>query len=73
MSPKNRNAAGKISRLDYFQFVTSALFVILGLVILLRSLSLTFTPLMLIVSLGFILLGIFRLLKVWQFLRSQKG
>ncbi len=73
MSLKNQAEAGRISKLDYFQIATSALFIILGLIILVRSLSLTFTPLMLIVSLGFILLGLFRLIKVLQFLRGRKG
>ena len=73
MSLKNQAEAGKLNRLDYFQIFSSALFIILGLIILVRSLSLTFTPLMLIVSLGFVLLGFFRLLKVFQFLRGRKG
>ena len=73
MSLKNQAEAGKLNRLDYFQIVSSALFIILGLIILVRSLSLTFTLLMLVVSLGFILLGLFRLVKVLQFLRGRKG
>ena len=72
MSLKNQAEAGKLNRLDYFQIVTSALFIILGLIIMVRSLSLAFTPLILIVSLGFVLLGLFRLVKVFQFLRGQK-
>jgi hypothetical protein len=72
MSLENLSEAGKLNRLDYFQIATSDLFVILGLIILVRSLSLVFTPLMLIVSLGFVLLGLFRLVKVLQFFRRQK-
>ena len=72
MSLKNPSEAGKLNRLDYFQIGATRLFIILGLIILVRSLSLTFTLLMLVVSLGFILLGLFRLVKVLQFLRGRK-
>ena len=63
---------GKLTRLDYYQLVSSSLFFILGLLILFRSLNFEITPLVLMVSLGFIFMGGYRLLKFYLFFRSQK-
>lgn len=64
--------AGNLKTLDYFQMVSSVLFLLLGLLILLRSLSLGLTPLMLLVSFGFILLGAYRLLLIYLHFRNQR-
>jgi len=64
--------AGNLKVLDYFQMVSSVLFLLLGLLILLRSLSLKLTPLVLLVSLGFILLGAYRLVLIYFHFRSQR-
>lgn len=63
---------GKLTRLDYYQLVSSALFFILGLLILYRSLSFEITPLVLMVSLGFVFMGGYRLLKFYLFFRSRR-
>ena len=56
--------------LNYFQIFTTVLFVILGAVILLRSLLGKPTGPALIASLGFIILGLSRLKYILKFFRN---
>lgn len=60
----------KAKFLNYFQILTTVLFIILGAVILLRSLLGKPTVPALILSLGFIILGLSRLRYILKFFRN---
>lgn len=62
----------KLSRTDYYQIITSFLMVILGVVILVRSLSGTITIMTLLVGGGFLALGCYRLNFVIKYLRERR-
>jgi uncharacterized membrane protein HdeD (DUF308 family) len=61
-----------ISRTDYYQIITSALMVIIGVIILSRSLSAGFTLVSLLVGGGFLALGIYRLKFVIKFFSERR-
>ena len=58
--------------MDYYQMALSILMVILGPVIIVRSLLSGFSILALIVGIGFLFLGAYRLSFVYRFLKGQK-
>lgn len=62
----------KISGKDYYQISISILMVILGVVILFRSLTEDFTIMALLVGGGFLALGCYRLKFVARYLRERK-
>ncbi len=70
MKPESPAGGGNLKVLDYFQLVTSFLFLTLGVLILVRSASSVTTPIILIVGGGFILLGVYRLFKFYQYFRQ---
>jgi uncharacterized membrane protein HdeD (DUF308 family) len=51
----------KLSKMDYYQIITSALMVILGAIILFRSLSQGIMLMPVLVGGGFLALGVYRL------------
>lgn len=61
----------RISHGDYYQMFTSALMVIIGVIILSRSLSTGITLMSLLVGGGFLALGCYRLKFVIKFLRER--
>ncbi len=62
----------KLSRTDYYQIVTSVLMVILGAVILIRSVSGAITVMTLLVGGGFLALGCYRLNFVIKYFREKR-
>ena len=62
----------KLSRTDYYQIITSTLMVILGAIILIRSLSGTTTIMILLVGGGFLALGLYRLNFVIKYFRGKR-
>jgi uncharacterized BrkB/YihY/UPF0761 family membrane protein len=60
-----------ISRTDYYQMFTSALMMIIGVIILYRSLSAGITLTSVLVGGGFLALGCYRLKFVIKFLRER--
>lgn len=62
----------KLSRTDYYQIVTSVLMVILGAIILIRSLSGTTTIMILLVGGGFLALGCYRLNFVIKYFKERR-
>ena len=66
------HAPDKLSRMDYYQIITSALMVILGAIILFRSLSQSFMLMPLLVGGGLLALGIYRLNFVVKYFRKRK-
>lgn len=62
----------KLSRTDYYQIVTSVLMVILGALILIRSLSGTTTIMILLVGGGFLALGCYRLNFVIKYFKERR-
>ncbi|EQB64131.1 MAG: hypothetical protein RBG1_1C00001G1710 [candidate division Zixibacteria bacterium RBG-1] len=64
--------AKNFTRMDYYQMALSILMVILGPVIIVRSLLSGFSILALIVGIGFLFLGAYRLSFVYRFLKGQK-
>jgi hypothetical protein len=62
----------RLSRTDYYQIVTSVLMVILGAVILIRSVSGTITIMTLLVGGGFLALGSYRLNFVVKYLKEKR-
>lgn len=56
---------------DYVQIVNTILFVILGVVILLRVSLREMTLLGLVVGGGFLLFGLYRLRAIWRFFRER--
>jgi uncharacterized membrane-anchored protein len=66
-SPKN------LTRLDYYQMITSILMTISGMVILLRSLFSGIFILTLLVGGGLLGLGIYRLSFIYKYLKRRKS
>ena len=62
----------KLSRTDYYQIFTSTLMVILGAIILIRSLSGTTTIMILLVGGGFLALGCYRLNFVIKYFKEKR-
>jgi len=62
----------KISGRDYYQVITSALMVILGAIILLRSLSHSAVIMPLLVGGGLLVLGVYRLNFVVNYFKERK-
>lgn len=62
----------KLSKTDYYQIITSFLMVILGVIILIRSLSGPITPMTLLVGGGFLGLGGYRLNFVFKYFREKR-
>ena len=62
----------KLSRTDYYQIFTSVLMVILGAIILIRSVSGTITLMTLLVGGGFLVLGCYRLNFVIKYLKEKR-
>ena len=62
----------KLCRTDYYQIVTSALMVILGAIILIRSVSGPITIMTLLVSGGFLALGCYRLNFVIKYFKERR-
>jgi hypothetical protein len=62
----------RLSRTDYYQIATSVLMVILGAIILIRSLSGPITIMTLLVGGGFLALGSYRLNFVIKYLRARR-
>jgi uncharacterized membrane protein HdeD (DUF308 family) len=62
----------KISKTDYYQIFTSALMVILGAIILFRSLTHSTVIMPLLVGLGFLALGSYRLRFVVKYFGKRK-
>jgi small-conductance mechanosensitive channel len=63
---------GKLSKTDYYQIITSFLMVILGVIILIRSLSGPITPMTLLVGGGFLGLGVYRLNYVVKYFKGKQ-
>ncbi|OGC78623.1 MAG: hypothetical protein A2145_02560 [candidate division Zixibacteria bacterium RBG_16_40_9] len=64
--------AKNLTKVDYYQITLSILMIILGPVIILRSLVSGFSILAVIVGIGFLFLGAYRLSFVYRFLKGQK-
>lgn len=62
----------KLSKMDYYQIITSALMVILGAIILFRSLSQGIMLMPLLVGGGLLALGAYRLNFVVKYFRKRK-
>ena len=67
------NLAKNLTRLDYYQMITSILMTISGVVILLRSLFSGIFILTLLVGGGLLGLGIYRLSFVYKYLKGRKN
>jgi uncharacterized membrane-anchored protein len=66
------NSTKNLTRLDYYQMITSILMTISGVVILLRSLFSGIFILTLLVGGGLLGLGIYRLSFVYKYLKIRK-
>ncbi len=62
----------KLCRTDYYQIVTSVLMVILGAIILIRSVSGSIAIMTLLVGGGFLALGLYRLNFVVKYFRIRR-
>ncbi len=62
----------RLSKMDYYQIITSTLMVILGGIILFRSLSQGFMLMPVLVGGGLLALGLYRLNFVVRYLRTRK-
>jgi hypothetical protein len=62
----------RLSKMDYYQIITSTLMVILGAIILFRSLSQGFMLMPVLVGGGLLALGLYRLNFVLKYLRTRK-
>jgi len=62
----------KLSKMDYYQIITSTLMVILGAIILFRSLMQSFMIMPLLVGGGLLALGVYRLNFVVKYFRKRK-
>jgi uncharacterized membrane protein HdeD (DUF308 family) len=62
----------KISGKDYYQIFTSGLMVILGAIILFRSMSYSIRIMPLLVGVGFLALGIYRLNFVVRYFKERR-
>jgi len=61
-----------LSKMDYYQIITSALMVILGGIILFRSLSQAFMLMPVLVGGGLLALGLYRLNFVVKYLKTRR-
>lgn len=68
----NADMPDKLSKMDYYQIITSTLMVILGAIILFRSLSQNIMIMPLLVGGGLFALGVYRLNFVVKYLRKRK-
>jgi uncharacterized membrane protein HdeD (DUF308 family) len=64
--------ADKLSRMDYYQIMTSILMVILGAIILFRSFAGSITVIPLLVGGGFLALSCYRLKFVVRYFRERR-
>jgi uncharacterized membrane protein HdeD (DUF308 family) len=62
----------RLSKTDYYQIVTSVLMVVLGVIILFRSLTDSITMMPLLVGGGFLALGCYRLNFVIKYFREKR-
>jgi uncharacterized membrane protein HdeD (DUF308 family) len=62
----------KLSKTDYYQIVTSVFMVILGAIILFRSLSEKIAFMPLLVGVGFLALGVYRLNFVVKYFKEKR-
>lgn len=62
----------KLSKTDYYQIVTSMFMVILGAIILFRSLSENVAFMPLLVGVGFVALGVYRLNFVVKYFKEKR-
>jgi uncharacterized membrane protein HdeD (DUF308 family) len=62
----------KLSKTDYYQIVTSVFMVILGAIILFRSLSENIAFMPLLVGAGFLALGVYRLNFVIKYFKEKR-
>ncbi len=62
----------KISRMDYYQILTSTLMVILGFIILFRTVMSNVTLMPLLVGGGFLVIGGYRLKFVVEFFKERR-
>jgi hypothetical protein len=62
----------KLSKTDYYQIIISFLMVVLGAIILIRSLTGPITPMTLLVGGGFLGLGGYRLKFVFKYFREKR-
>ena len=62
----------RLSKMDYYQIITSTLMVILGGIILFRSLSQGFMLMPVLVGGGLLALGLYRLNFVVKYLRTRR-
>ena len=62
----------KLCKSDYYQIVTSVLMVILGAIILIRSVAQSVTMMTLLVGGGFLALGLYRLSFVVKYIKEKR-
>jgi uncharacterized membrane protein HdeD (DUF308 family) len=68
----NTGSNHHVTRTDYYQMFTSALMVIIGVIILSRSLSAGITLTSMLVGGGFLVLGCYRLKFVFKFFKERR-
>jgi hypothetical protein len=62
----------RLSKTDYYQIITSTMMVVLGAIILIRSVAGPITLMTLLVGGGFLALGIYRLNFVVKYMREKR-
>ena len=72
MNSVSYNQVKKLTGRDYYQFVASILMTILGLIILVRTLFSGVFVLPILVGLGFLFLGIYRLSFICRYFKRRK-
>lgn len=72
LSQPNAPMPDKLCKTDYYQIVTSVLMVVLGGIILIRSVTEKVTLMPLLVGGGFLALGLYRLNFVIKYLREKR-
>jgi len=70
--PQIMGAGHKISRRDHYQILSSALFLLIGVIILVRSLHGGIVIMALLVGGGFLALGAYRLRFVIKYLKERR-
>jgi MFS superfamily sulfate permease-like transporter len=68
----NHTFPDRLCRGDYYQIVTSTLMLILGAIILIRSVSQTITIMTFLVGGGFLALGAYRLSFVVKYIKEKR-
>lgn len=71
-SPSGEPRRRLLNWYDYIQMINTGLFILLGLVILIRLALNTITVLGLVVGAGFLVLGFYRLRAIWIFFRRRR-